>query len=122
MAKRLADLGVLVSGVLAERRQAAVAALYAEAELIATASRVGTPVDTGELRGSTHVVPPETQGRDTVIVVAVGGPAAPYALYVHEDLEAHHDVGGPKFLETAAREAADGLTARVMARVRQETP
>ena len=35
--------------------------------------------------------------------VAVGF-AADYAIYVHENLQAHHPVGQAKFLESAARE------------------
>lgn len=31
---------------------------------------------------------------------------APYAIYVHENLEAHHSVGQAKFLEVAARRHA----------------
>ena len=31
------------------------------------------------------------------------GYSAPYAVYVHENLEAHHPVGQAKFLEAAAR-------------------
>lgn len=33
--------------------------------------------------------------------------SVPYAIYVHEDLEAHHDVGQAKFLETAVRQNMD---------------
>lgn len=120
--KRLADLGVELSGVLRGRRAAAARALYQEGELIATRSRDLTPVDTGALRGSTHVAGPEQAGPLTIVTVAVGGPAAPYAIYVHEDMEARHPVGQAKFLEVAALEAAPELSARVAARVTGDAP
>ena len=40
-------------------------------------------------------------GFDVSVVV---GYSAAYALFVHENLQAHHDVGQAKFLETPARE------------------
>lgn len=51
--------------------------------------------------------------------VVVVGFTQNYALPVHEDLEAHHDVGQAKFLEQPARELADELrdtTAKVYAK------
>jgi hypothetical protein len=50
--------------------------------------------------------------------VEVGGPAAPYALLVHEDLTAHHPVGGAKYLERAAHARERGMGARIAKRVR----
>jgi hypothetical protein len=38
---------------------------------------------------------------------------APYALFVHEDLEARHAVGGAKYLERPAREHAEEIAAAV---------
>jgi hypothetical protein len=43
---------------------------------------------------------------------AVVGYAAPYAVFVHENVHARHPVGQAKFLETAAREGV-----RPMARI-----
>jgi hypothetical protein len=37
-----------------------------------------------------------------------------YAVYVHEDLEAHHLVGQAKFLEEPARQKADEIAAVVV--------
>jgi len=38
-----------------------------------------------------------------------------YALFVHENLEAHHPVGAAKFLETPARQlSSDGTLARIV--------
>jgi hypothetical protein len=41
-----------------------------------------------------------------------------YAVYVHENLQAHHPVGQAKFLESAMTEAAPTLAERVAARVK----
>jgi len=43
----------------------------------------------------------------------VVGYTANYAVYVHENLEAHHPVGQAKYLEQPAREHADKLAATV---------
>lgn len=42
-----------------------------------------------------------------------GGPAAPYAIYVHENLEAHHSVGGPLFLTGPLFEAIPNASAEI---------
>jgi CRISPR/Cas system-associated exonuclease Cas4 (RecB family) len=42
------------------------------------------------------------------VVVAVGFTQA-YAIYVHEDMEAHHPVGQAKYLEQPARELRQDL-------------
>lgn len=91
-------------------------ALYAEAELIMGEAKHRTPADTGALRSSGHVVPPDSPGDP--IVLAFGGPAAPYAVYVHENLEAKHSVGQAKFLESAIIDALPDLVERVAKRVK----
>ena len=92
-------------------------ALYAEALVIRTESMRRTPVDTGTLR-STHVVSEPTRSGNTIEVrIGVGGPAAPYALYVHENVHARHGSGQAKFLESALLEAIPSLARRIAARV-----
>jgi hypothetical protein len=93
------------------------AALYAEAQIERTESMKRTPVDTGTLR-STHVVrPPVTQNGNTTVTIAVGGPSAPYAIYVHENLEAQHKSGQAKFLESTLKESAPYMAQRVARRI-----
>lgn len=76
------------------------ATLYGEAELIMAESKTLCPVDTGALRSSGHVERPEVQGDSASVEMAYGGPAAPYALYVHEDLSKYHQAPTKaKFLE-----------------------
>lgn len=89
-----------------------VIAIREEAELIMTEAKRRTPVLTGALRASGHVVEkPDGAG------LAFGGPAAPYAVYVHENLEAFHRVGQAKFLESAVNEAVPGMAERIAKRL-----
>ena len=91
-------------------------ALYEEASIEATESQRKTPVDTGALRAS-HEVSQPTIGRDISVTISVGGVAAPYAVIVHEDLEAFHDDGQAKFLESTILESKPYLAARIAARI-----
>lgn len=99
-------------------RGAAAAALYAEAEIELTEARRRTPVDTGALRQSGLVEEPTIKGDAIAVRIGFGGPAAPYAVYVHEDLHAFHPVGQAKFLESTIVESAPHLAKRVAARMR----
>lgn len=91
-------------------------ALYQEAEIEATESRHRTPVDLGTLKGS-HEVSVEQTGRDIKATITVGGPAAPYAVYVHENEEAIHEVGRSKFLQSTILESKSSMLARVAKRI-----
>ena len=94
-------------------------AIRAEAEIEATESKRRTPVDTGNLRASIHVEGPTTEpGGSISAAVVAGGPAAPYAVFVHEDLDAYHKVGQAKFIESTLRESAPFLPARIASRLR----
>ena len=96
------------------------AALYVEANAIKNESMARTPVDTGALRASHRVTFPEYSGQDITVKIGVGGPAAGYAIYVHEDLTAAHKVGRAKFLESALLEGLRGLAERIAQRLRGE--
>lgn len=93
------------------------AALYTEAQIERTESMKRTPVDVGNLRASHIVMPPVIKGDNTTVTIAVGGPAAPYAVYVHENLEAEHKVGQAKFLESTLKESAPYIAQRVARRI-----
>lgn len=87
--------------------QTAVApALYTKANKIMTEAKKLTPVDTGALRSSGHVEPPVISGQSVEVALGFN---TPYALYVHENLAAHHPVGQAKYLETPMVEAAKSL-------------
>ena len=96
-------------------------ALYQEALLVAENSKALTPVDTGALRASHTVSEPITDSDGISVKIGAGGPTAPYSVYVHEDLEAHHEVGQAKFLQTAVSNAARTLPMRIAARLRRMT-
>lgn len=61
-----------------------------------------TPVDTGNLKNSAYT---RKEGELSVVV----GFGAAYAIFVHEDLEAHHETGQAKFLESALRDNRDEI-------------
>ena len=66
-------------------------ALYEEANVIFANSQVLVPVDTGVLRGSGGVSAPQMGTRGYFVDIFYGGPAAPYALYVHEIIGNYHN-------------------------------
>lgn len=92
------------------------AALREEAEIEMTEAKKRTPVDLGALRSSGTVTTKRVGARMTA-QLAFGGAAAPYAVYVHEDLDAYHPVGEAKFLESTVKESAPHMPARVAANV-----
>ena len=93
-------------------------ALRAEAEIEVTEMKRRTPVLTGVLRGSLHATGPRYSGRDIEVTIRAGGPAAPYAVAVHENLEAFHRNGEAKFVERPLMESAPHLAARVARRIK----
>lgn len=97
-------------------------ALYAETELMATEVKRRTPVDTGSLRAGIHVIGPEVEGRTMRTAIVAGGAAAPYALFVHEDLTAHHPTGQAKFIESVFDENRGSILHRIGARVKASQP
>lgn len=107
-----------LAGLSAAVRPAILAALFEEGETIIKESKERVPVDTGALKNSGFVEPPAwvTPGLAR-ITVGFGGPAAEYAVIVHEDFEAHHETGGPKYLESVILERAPGFGDRIAARV-----
>lgn len=94
------------------------AALYREGEEIMAKSKRITPVDTGNLRATGHVRPPERTGTQVFVRLGFGGPAAPYAVYVHEGTHLNFTVGQAKFLEEPIRRARRGFTKRIADRMR----
>lgn len=119
-----------VSGMVASLKRIAekypdhvAAAIYKEAQIEATEMKKRTPVDTrpdaphpGNLRNSIHVEKPERVGK-TISVTIATGKQAPYAIFVHEDPDAHHPVGEWKFMESVLRESRPHMAARIAARV-----
>jgi hypothetical protein len=93
------------------------AGLAAEGEIETTEVKKRTPVDRGPLRGSVHMVGPIREGRRIYILIVAGGPAAPYAYYVHEDPDAFHKVGQWKYIESVILESRPHMGRRVLRRI-----
>lgn len=104
--------------------------LYKVATEIINDSQRLVPVETGTLRASARVNEPELHG-DTLTVRAgygygsdinpiSGEPAAGYAVYVHENVEAHHAAPTQsKFLEQPALERAAEVGPAVAIEIRK---
>ncbi len=88
-------------------------ALYQQANRIFIDSQAQVPIDTGALRASGFVTKPYVVGTTATVQISYGGAAAPYAVIVHEDLEANHTVGKAKFLEDPLTQAIPNLTKNV---------
>lgn len=79
--------------------------LQAAALLVLADAKKRCPVRYGHLRNSGEA----KHSGFLEWAVTFGGPAAPYAVFVHEDLKAHHRVGEAKFLEKALPRAVEFL-------------
>lgn len=108
--KALQEAGTLAEGALA-------AAMVMEQELVITEAKKRTPVDTGVLRASGVVLPPEQKGTMIEVVSGFGGAAAPYAIVVHEWMEANHPSGEAKFLEKSFNERSPKMPSNLAARI-----
>lgn len=106
--------------------------LYTEAEAIMTKSKALVPVVTGALRGSGFVELPKTSGSTLSVTMGYGGPAAKYALIVHENPRAgktkgvspsgkkykrYSKVGQWKYLEQPFNQEAKKISRRVAVNV-----
>ena len=94
--------------------------LYQEGDLLIADSQTKVPVNTGTLRSTGFVEPPTQTNKKISVKVGYGGPATKvnsrtgqatteYAIRVHEDLQAKHNVGEAKFLEKPAKELESKL-------------
>lgn len=88
-----------------------------EAEAIMAEAKEITPVDLGALRASGLVMPVQFMPTKIRVAMGFGGPSAPYAIYVHEDLTANHPVGQAKFLEQPFRDRLPGMSKRIAERI-----
>lgn len=98
--------------------QAIAQAIWEEANVIFAKSQILVPVDTGVLRGSGGVSAPQMGNVGYFVDIFYGGPAAPYALYVHEIIGNYHNPPTQaKYLEQPLMEAMDGLQSRLKGRI-----
>jgi len=113
--------------------------LFQFAEEVMAVSKTRVPVKTGTLMNTGHVDPPVNEATSVFVTFGYGGPAAPYALYVHEALEGAvppnpawswakaaaagkqiqwtRPGSGPKYLENPLKEKQDELPARIKAAI-----
>lgn len=110
MRQRLARIRTQFPNAVAE-------ALFQEAQIELTEVKRRTPVDKGTLRASEHIIGPIIRGKSIYVLIAAGGPAAPYAIYVHENLDAFHKVGQAKYIESVILESRPYMAARVAKRM-----
>ena len=85
-----------------------------------------TPLDTGALRASLKLIMGGESKRSVAATIIAGGEnvnpktnktTAQYAAIVHEALETHFHVGGPKFIESTLRASEPHMAARVAKRM-----
>lgn len=79
-------------------------ALFSVGEVYMTEAKKRVPVKYGTLRSSGHVKRPEQVADSWQVRLVFGGPSAPYAAFVHENLRAYHRVGQAKYLESVVLE------------------
>lgn len=93
-------------------------AIYEEANVIFARSQVLVPVDTGVLRGSGGVSSPQQGDKGYFVDIYYGGPAAPYALYVHEIIGNYHNPPTQaKYLEQPVMEAMSSIQENIKGRI-----
>ena len=89
-----------------------------EANTIFGKALVLTPVDTGALRGSGGVSAPMQTQTGIGVDIFFGGPAAPYALYVHEIIGNYHNAPTQaKYLEQPFMERLPEIQANMARRI-----
>jgi len=84
------ELQAVLRAAQLEAPKAVAIAIYEEANVIFAKSQVLVPVDTGALRGSGGVSAIQGSGQKMYVDIFYGGPAASYALYVHEIIGNYH--------------------------------
>jgi hypothetical protein len=107
-----AGFAIKLRGAAKDAPTALLAELYRQAEQIMTVSKTDyVPVDTGALRASGFVDLPIVTAGGGYVELGFGGPSAPYALIVHEDLTKRHPVGQAKYLSIPVIAALQGMQA-----------
>lgn len=107
-----------VGKAMAETRAATAMAINDVALEIAARADDLVPFDTGVLSRSQQIEPPTIQ--NLTATITYGGPAAPYALVQHENMEYQHRAGrSAKYLERPAREVGQTLDQKIEHLVKQ---
>lgn len=89
-----------------------------EANTIFGKALILTPVDTGALRGSGGVSAPMQTQAGIGVDIFFGGPAAPYAMYVHEIIGNYHNAPTQaKYLEQPFMERLPEIQSNMARRI-----
>lgn len=131
----MAEARAAVAGLNGQARGALEAGVYEEGlEVMARSKAEFVPVRDGILRASGHVEEPQWSGDTVSVTLGYGGPAAPYALSVHQNPRAGKTggvspqgkpykrwarVGEWMYLQTPLFQAINGMGARIGARIQQ---
>lgn len=110
----------LLEKAIAQHRELLGRAMYEWAQVILRDTLPVTPIEYGTLRASGHVTFPAYPSTTIVeVTIGFGGPAAPYAIYVHENPEAYHrPPTRSKFLESTFLDAAGHAEQELAARMK----
>jgi hypothetical protein len=112
------ELQAVLRAAQLEAPKAVAIAIYEEANVIFAKSQVLVPVDTGALRGSGGVSAIQGSGQGMYVDIFYGGPAASYALYVHEIIGNYHKPPTQaKYLEQPVMEAMSTLQENLKGRI-----
>lgn len=80
--------------------------------------QIATPVLTGNLQSTVRAVGPFIVDKKVSVKVLAGDATSDqYALHVHEDMDANHATGGPKYIERPLKEAAPHMKDRIAKRI-----
>jgi hypothetical protein len=111
-------LASMLSSVGPEAPKVVSTVLLEEANVIFNRSQVLVPVDTGALRGSGGVSAPIPVSGGVGVDIFYGGPAASYALFVHEIQHFYHNPPTQaKYLEQPFMERLPDIQKNMAARI-----
>lgn len=102
-------------------RNAMARATYEEGAVELKEVIVRTPLLHGALRASEHLDGPTWEGDVVYVMIVAGGPAAPYAVFVHENEDAFHAVGQSHFISSVLEESQSYMGQRILKRMRLDS-
>lgn len=118
------NLDVVQAAIIASGKAGAIAAaraLRSEGQDAFLNSQDEVPVDTGALKKSGRLLPEAggviNRGGNIQVQIVYGSTAEDYAIYVHENLTAHHPHGKAKFVEGPLTRQTFGIAQRIAAKV-----
>ena len=87
-------------------------------EIITRSKSEFVPILSGALRSTLDALKPETSGGVTTVNLVAGGPAAPYAVFVHEINKGYRNGKQWKYLETPAKEATPKIISNLKSSIK----